>query len=190
MPDKREQLLEATIDLFANEGFWNTSTARIAKHAEVATGTLFNYFDSKETLIDEVYRTLKKEMRDFLLTDFDREEPSARKQSEHFWRRYILWGVQFPVRYSLLGQLHLSNLISKKMVDQVEADLEDLFQATIAMHEEGLLGSAPIEYTMALIKAELDVATGQAIEQNLEGAELDALIQSSLNIFWDGIGKS
>ncbi|MCW5843897.1 MAG: helix-turn-helix transcriptional regulator [Caldilinea sp.] len=44
MSDKKQQLLEASIDLFAREGFWNTSTASIAKHAGVATGTLFNYF--------------------------------------------------------------------------------------------------------------------------------------------------
>ncbi|MEM0969783.1 MAG: TetR/AcrR family transcriptional regulator [Verrucomicrobiota bacterium] len=190
MSEKREQLLEATIDLFAQEGFWNTSTARIAKHAGVATGTLFNYFDSKETLIDEVYRTLKKEMSDFLLSGFDQEEGSARVQSESLWRRYILWGVQFPIRYSLLGQLHLSNLISKKMVDQVEAELADLFQATITLHQEGLLGNASIDYIMTLIKAELDVATTQAIEQDLHGPELETLITSSINIFWEGIGAS
>lgn len=38
MKDKRTQLIEATIDLFSKEGFWNTSTARISKHAGVATG--------------------------------------------------------------------------------------------------------------------------------------------------------
>ena len=58
MSDKKQQLLEASIDLFAREGFWNTSTASIARHAGVATGTLFNYFPSKDALIDAVYMHL------------------------------------------------------------------------------------------------------------------------------------
>ena len=65
MSDKRTQVLEASIDLFAEEGFWNTPTTRIAKHAGVGTGTLFNYFDSKEGLIDSVYMELKREWGEY-----------------------------------------------------------------------------------------------------------------------------
>lgn len=43
--DKREQLLQAALELFAEQGFRGTSTAQIAKHAGVAT---LDYFTGKQ----------------------------------------------------------------------------------------------------------------------------------------------
>ncbi|MCA9956904.1 MAG: helix-turn-helix transcriptional regulator, partial [Anaerolineales bacterium] len=73
MNDKAMQLIEASIDLFAQEGFWNTPTSRIAKHAGVGTGTLFNYFESKDGLIDAVYKQLKQEWMVHLLAGFPQD---------------------------------------------------------------------------------------------------------------------
>ena len=60
--NKRDLLIEAAIELFGEFGFWNTSTASVAKKAGVATGTLFNHFKTKDELIDEVMVYLKREM--------------------------------------------------------------------------------------------------------------------------------
>ena len=51
-PPKKQALLEAAIELFAKDGFWQTTTASIAQEAGVATGTLFTYFPTKNDLID------------------------------------------------------------------------------------------------------------------------------------------
>ena len=40
-PPKKQALLETAIELFAEDGFWQTTTASIAQEAGVATGTLF-----------------------------------------------------------------------------------------------------------------------------------------------------
>ena len=40
-PSKKQALLEAATELFAKDGFWQTTTASIAQEAGVATGTLF-----------------------------------------------------------------------------------------------------------------------------------------------------
>ena len=111
MSDKKTQLIEASIDLFAQEGFWNTPTSRIAKHAGVATGTLFNYFESKDVLIDEVYLQLKQEWFDHIIEGFP-QNGDIKESLEHVWFRYIDWSVRNPVRYQLLQQLKLSNLVS------------------------------------------------------------------------------
>ncbi|MBW2185312.1 MAG: helix-turn-helix transcriptional regulator, partial [Deltaproteobacteria bacterium] len=41
--EKRKQILGSALELFAEQGFRGTSTAEIAKHAGVATGTLFHH---------------------------------------------------------------------------------------------------------------------------------------------------
>ncbi|MDD2851219.1 MAG: TetR/AcrR family transcriptional regulator [Desulfuromonadaceae bacterium] len=48
--DNRIRILEKAVDIFTTKGFDATTTRDIALAAGLATGTLFNYFPSKETL--------------------------------------------------------------------------------------------------------------------------------------------
>jgi AcrR family transcriptional regulator len=47
----RQRILQAAIDLFRARGFDATTTRDIAGAAEIATGTLFNYFATKEAIV-------------------------------------------------------------------------------------------------------------------------------------------
>ena len=51
MTAKRKKILETSIDLFAKNGYSNTSTSEIAKIAGVAEGTIFKHFGTKENLL-------------------------------------------------------------------------------------------------------------------------------------------
>ena len=57
--DKRTAITEAALKLFTERGFQGTSTAQISKDAGVATGTLFNYFPTKEELINSLHFEVK-----------------------------------------------------------------------------------------------------------------------------------
>lgn len=50
----RERIIKVAAKLFAKEGWDNTTTRGIATAAGIATGTLFNYFDSKEAIAAEL----------------------------------------------------------------------------------------------------------------------------------------
>lgn len=51
MTTKCKRILETSIDLFAKNGYANTSTSEIAKIAGVAEGTIFKHFGTKENLL-------------------------------------------------------------------------------------------------------------------------------------------
>jgi AcrR family transcriptional regulator len=46
----RRAILEAALALFAENGFYQTTTKAISRRAKIAEGTLFNYFETKEDL--------------------------------------------------------------------------------------------------------------------------------------------
>jgi len=48
--ETRRRILETSVQLFRSRGFDATTTRDIATAAEIATGTLFNYFDTKEAV--------------------------------------------------------------------------------------------------------------------------------------------
>lgn len=51
MTTKCKRILETSIDLFAKNGYANTSTSEISKIAGVAEGTIFKHFGTKENLL-------------------------------------------------------------------------------------------------------------------------------------------
>ena len=48
---KQKQIMNAALELFANEGYYTTSISKIAKAAGISKGLMYNYFDSKEELV-------------------------------------------------------------------------------------------------------------------------------------------
>lgn len=186
MTDKATQLIEASIDLFAKEGFWNTPTSRIATHAGVATGTLFNYFESKAVLIDAVYKQLKQEWMAHLMAGYP-QAGTPKERVEHIWFRHIEWGLRFPVRYSLMMQLKLSNLVSQEVQQSQEAELAFAYDMIVQGIADGELIDIDPAYLGQVFYAQLEAAVHYAAEQNLTGMPLTRHITQGFEIFWKGV---
>ena len=59
---RREEILKAAEKIFAQNGFYNSTVAEIAKESEFAIGTLYQFFTNKE----ELYYTMMIEKFDLL----------------------------------------------------------------------------------------------------------------------------
>ncbi len=53
--DKRTAILEATLELIAEQGFHNTPISQIAEKAEIGIGTIYRYFQDKDELIHKLF---------------------------------------------------------------------------------------------------------------------------------------
>jgi TetR/AcrR family fatty acid metabolism transcriptional regulator len=53
---KRERILRAAVDVFAEHGYFNAKVSQIAKSAGVADGTIYLYFGGKEDLLITIFR--------------------------------------------------------------------------------------------------------------------------------------
>src|SRR5215217_2086378 len=60
---KRDAILRAAIDVFADRGFFNAQVADVARAAGVAAGTVYLYFKSKDDLLISIF---ERSMRDGL----------------------------------------------------------------------------------------------------------------------------
>jgi TetR/AcrR family transcriptional regulator, fatty acid metabolism regulator protein len=60
--DRRRQILAAAVKVFAEKGFHESRVGDIAEEAGIAYGLVYHYFDSKEELLETIFRTTWTEM--------------------------------------------------------------------------------------------------------------------------------
>ena len=101
--NKREILLVTALKLFVENGFHGTATSKIAMEAKVATGTLFNYFSTKEELIVVLYHSVIKDMDNFILERM--ESHSVSKDAfRSLFKATLLWSLENPIHFQYLQQ--------------------------------------------------------------------------------------
>ncbi|MXV16426.1 TetR/AcrR family transcriptional regulator [Hufsiella ginkgonis] len=83
-PDKRTAILKSTLELIKEHGFHGTPMSEIARNARVAAGTIYHYFDSKDTLITALYVYVKEELARAMLAGYN-ENVSYKDRFLAFW---------------------------------------------------------------------------------------------------------
>ena len=88
MADRRQELLDAAVRVFARKGFHASRVGDIAEEAGVAHGLLYHYFRSK----DEVLETIFRDTWQLLVSETERIEASGAplpEQLRRFARIYL-----------------------------------------------------------------------------------------------------
>src|ERR1700685_3487428 len=99
--DKRNAILAAATRGFAERGLTAAPTSEISKQAGIAEGTLFTYFRTKDDLVNALYREIKLELADAMMSGFPRRA-SVRRRFQHVWDRYAEWGITNPMQHNAL----------------------------------------------------------------------------------------
>jgi len=105
--DKRSDIMQAALDLIAEQGFHRTPMAEIAAKAGVAAGTIYRYFESKDLLINELHR----ELEDKIMAVLQGGYPSGRPLRERFiylLRELIRYFIEKPHHFRYMEQYYNS----------------------------------------------------------------------------------
>jgi AcrR family transcriptional regulator len=101
---KADAILDAALEMFVERGFYGTSVPSVAERAKVAAGTIYNYFDGKEALVNALYKRCKHAIMGEVLRDFP-FDASPREQVGLVWRRMAEYAVSHQRDYTFL-ELH------------------------------------------------------------------------------------
>ena len=71
----KNKILMAALDLFAKNGYHNTSVSAIARHAGISKGLIYNYYESKDDLLKRVVIMLMEGGDEFLVA-MHKEDPN------------------------------------------------------------------------------------------------------------------
>ncbi len=100
----RDAILDAALGLFAERGFHGASMPALAEAAGVGSGTPYRHFDSKEALVNAVYRRTKEALMSALLRDFP-FDATEREQFRVFFFRLVGFFRARPEAFDFL-ELH------------------------------------------------------------------------------------
>ncbi|MEN6610068.1 MAG: TetR/AcrR family transcriptional regulator [Methanoregulaceae archaeon] len=179
----RERILSAALHLFTTQGFHATPTAQISREAQVSTGTLFHYFPDKDTLIDQLYLSIKKELAETLRANDDAFLP-VQDRLERYFRAYIAWGDAHREKVRFLEQFCNSPNIGDEVKQEVSQEFEWLPGLLDAAARQGFLQDKPLmfHYVMAnriingILALMADGTSGLSREEIIDGG-LAMLIQ-------------
>ena len=109
-PEKRSAILEAAVHEIAKAGL-GAPTAKIARRAGVAEGTLFTYFATKEELLNELYLELKLDLYRRINAGFP-HKASLERRVRHVWSSVLEWAIASPAKRNVSVLLNVSHLIT------------------------------------------------------------------------------
>jgi len=184
--DKRNAILDAATRLFAERGLTAAPTSEISKLAGVAEGTLFTYFQTKDDLINALYREIKLELADAMMSDFPRKKNVGTKL-RHVWDRYVNWGIANPKQRKVLAQLQVSEVLSIESRDAGSAPFVE-FQIMIrdGIEQRIFRNDVPVELISkslaALVEATIDLTVSNP-------SKAKTYRDSGFQMFWAGITK-
>src|SRR5688500_16594829 len=103
-PERRESILEAALACFVERGFHGTAIPQIAEKANIAAGTIYHYFDSKEALVNALYRQWKAAVAQRVFTAFP-QGASSRTQFQVMWHEIVAFALGAPTAFAFI-ELH------------------------------------------------------------------------------------
>jgi AcrR family transcriptional regulator len=184
--DKRNAILDAATRVFAERGLTAAPTSEISKQAGVAEGTLFTYFNTKDDLVNALYREIKLELADAMMSGFPRKK-SVRTRLQHVWESYLNWGVMNPEQRRVLSQLQVSGMLSKQSLEAGSApfvEMQDMIRGAIEQHI--LRADLPIELISKMLAASAEAAMDLIVSKP---AMANKYRNGGFEIYWAGIAR-
>lgn len=149
--DKRNAILEAAIRVIAAQGL-GAPTMKIAEEAGVAHGSLFNNFESKIDLFNQLYLELKAGMASAALEGFPAES-DLRKQMFHVWSNWMEWAVSNPEKRRTLAQLGVSDKITPANRAAAHKTMIGLAELMQLLRASGPMHNAPKAFVAAIMSS-------------------------------------
>lgn len=169
MTEKQEKIMNAALDLFANEGFRATSTSKIAKKAGVSEGLIFRHYTNKEGLLNAILQLgedrfnillaqimLGSDPREIILRTIDAFNPSKKEKEEiNFWK------LQYKIKWEMemYGEKKLEPLqkLLKEALASLGVDKPDLEAQMLLLTMDGLATRFYLQQTGFSIDDQLDL---------------------------------
>ncbi len=148
--NRREAMLAAALELFATQGFDGTAVPEIAKRAGVGAGTIYRHFESKEGLVNALYRREKQRLMAHLIERFPWQS-TPRAQFRAFFFRLAGFAQREPLAFVFLEHHHHARYLDAASRELERGSLTPVRAFLEQGKERGELKHLPSEALAAMV---------------------------------------
>ncbi len=112
-PEKREKIINAAVDEFAEYGLENASTNRIVENSGISKGSFYQYFEDKQDVFMYLLSVLEEEKMGYFR---DKHPPSTNLDTFEYFRWVIKAGMEFNSAYPRMTQAVSRVLLGRRLV--------------------------------------------------------------------------
>lgn len=180
---KVEAIFEATIGLTGELGLDKLTISAIANRADIASGTLYIYFDGKEQLLNELYKSLMQKGTLSLLPSIT--HLPLKKQLMSIWASVLKFRVVNSADVVFMHQFRYSSLISGEAKNLDERFLGHVSRLLNAGKKECIIKDVDNELLFPLLYGYVNSLARDMVSKNITLTE--TLIETTFGICWDAI---
>ena len=172
---KMDVLISSAEELFAKNGFYDTSVADICKHAQTAVGTFYIYFKTKtdvyRCLLDKYQRAIKEHLDESIkgcTTRYEKERQGI--------KAFVKYALQNPTAYNVIwGSLS----IDEKLFHDYYVSFAESYARSLSKDADGVSGTdyTSLAYFLMGISNFLGL---RAIFENMTDEQIDEMIDSTI----------
>ncbi|MCG8636485.1 MAG: TetR/AcrR family transcriptional regulator [Desulfobacterales bacterium] len=182
--EKTEQILEASLKLFTENGFHATPISLIADTAGVGAGTIYRYFKNKEDLINELYEMSKKRMADFIFRGVDKK-PATKEKFKTLWVNMFEFILNQPREFLFLEQFANTPLINSETREAVDKFFLPVKTLVMEAWENNEIVQIQGEFVWAFLSGPVISLSKMNRSGKIELTEKS--ISESFEVFWKGL---
>ena len=131
--ERKTLIMNVALEYFAKEGYHNTTINQIAKSAAISKGLLYNYFDSKESLLSEII--MRSVTEGYAYFDSNRDGYLTEEEFEFFVRKISLMLKEKQTFWRLLFQLLMQNEVREKFLNSFIGS-QDHYQFPLKLNQK------------------------------------------------------
>jgi len=187
---KRQLIIDAAIEVFSRNGFQNSTISQIARKADVAEGTIYQYFKNKEDLFFSIPIDKTKEFYNELELHLEGIHGAENKIRKFVW--YYLYHLQENPEYARALMLEMRvnrNFAKTKTFEAYRPLTHKILEIIEEGQEEGVIRKDVNIYTIRhLILGMLEHIVTRWL---LKGEKNDLLVQynEAVELLVQGIGE-
>ncbi|TGK48982.1 TetR/AcrR family transcriptional regulator [Leptospira bouyouniensis] len=180
--NKSEEILTAALELFTAKGFDGTAVPLIAERANVAAGTIYRYFESKEDLVNSLFQKWQENLYNKIKDNFP-ENVEPKEQFHRIWFSMAEFQRENPIAFDFLEMQYNLPYLDKKSIAKRALLLK--FLTRFAHDNRDILIKFPPDALIAIVwGAFVGLVKGS---RNGKIKLDDQFLKESENLLWNAI---
>lgn len=186
--ETQNRIFATALRLFKEHGLEAVTMEQIAEEADIAKGTLYNYFPSREAIIHDYLQKVFQEKRDDRIAQI-RQLPDTKTRLNWILGQ-LVDGVQAQKEFFEVFMVYrLKQVVSFRPVEGAEATLPSLIRVILDLGRES--GELRNDLPVSLLEDLFDFVVIEAIKPfylNPEGFDREKSIHQCVDLFMNGVG--